>query len=180
MNATERITRLLTEVADPVHRQLNQIRLIKENFDLRTLTDEIAANSTLINPEYRLFVYCPDESFPVYADRFRIAQVLTNLMNNAVKYSPQNKEIEVYLEQTETYVKLKIIDHGIGLNKDEHTKVFQKFYRAESAPKHVAGFGIGLFLCSEIIMRHGGKIGIESLKGEQGTCFYFTLPINVQ
>jgi len=178
LSSTERITRLLTEIADPANRHLNQIRLIKEDFDLRTLTDEIAANSTLINPDYHLSVYCPDKAFPVHADRFRIAQVLTNLMNNAIKYSPENKNIEIYLNQTETNVKLKIIDHGIGLNEDEHAKVFQKFYRAASAPKHVAGFGIGLFLCSEIIMRHGGRIGIESLKDVQGTCFYFTLPIN--
>ncbi|MCC8409128.1 PAS domain-containing sensor histidine kinase [Mucilaginibacter sp. UR6-1] len=176
LGSTERITRLLTEIADPAHRHLNQIRLSREHFDLRTLIDEIAGNAMLINPEYTIEIFCTGKSFMVLADRFRIGQVLTNLVNNAIKYSPDHKHVDIRLSTEDSWNKVQVIDSGIGINKDEHAKVFQKFYRTGSGSKIAGGFGIGLYLSSEIITRHGGQIGIEEKKQGAGTEFYFTLP----
>jgi signal transduction histidine kinase len=115
----------------------------------------------------------------VFADRYRIGQVLTNLVNNAVKYSPERKDVEITIGTHNHDVKVLVKDYGIGLAKNEYQQVFKKFYRAPSTPKNIPGFGIGLFLSAEIIIRHGGIIGVEQSESKNGTCFYFTLPVVV-
>ena len=177
LGSVERITRLLNEMADPVNLYSNQIRLAKDYFDLNALSEEIAGNAMLINPDYKITVSTTNIDSLVFADRYRIGQVLTNLVNNAIKYSPERKDVEVTIGTHKNDVKVLVKDHGIGLAKSEHQKVFKKFYRATSTPKNIPGFGIGLFLSAEIIIRHGGIIGVEESESPGGTCFYFTLPI---
>ncbi|WP_295712609.1 PAS domain-containing sensor histidine kinase [Mucilaginibacter sp.] len=179
LGSVERITRLLNEMADPINLYSNQIRLAKDYFDLNALGEEIAGNTMLINPDYRIQVLTTNIDSLVFADRYRIGQVLTNLINNAVKYSPECKDVEVSIGTYNNEIKVQVKDYGIGLPKSEHHKVFKKFYRASSTPKNIPGFGIGLFLSAEIIIRHGGLIGVEENENEteNGTCFYFTLPI---
>ncbi|WP_184546492.1 PAS domain-containing sensor histidine kinase [Mucilaginibacter sp. FT3.2] len=177
LGSVERITRLLNEMADPANLYSNQIRLAKDYFDLNALGEEIAGNAMLINPDYKIQVATTNIDSLVFADRYRIGQVLTNLVNNAVKYSPECKEVEVYIGTHNNEIKVQVKDYGIGLAKSEHHKVFQKFYRASSTPKNIPGFGIGLFLSAEIIIRHGGLIGVDDEELANGTCFYFTLPI---
>jgi len=177
LGSVERITRLLNEMADPANLYSNQIRLAKDYFDLNALSEEIAGNAMLINPDYKIKVSTTNIDSLVFADRYRIGQVLTNLVNNAVKYSPERKDVEISIETHDNAVKVLVKDHGIGLPKSEHQKVFKKFYRATSTPQNIPGFGIGLFLSAEIIIRHGGLIGVKESEAENGTCFYFTLPI---
>jgi PAS domain S-box-containing protein len=177
LGSVERLTRLLKEMADPANLYSNQIRLAKDYFDLNALSEEIAGNAMLINPDYRIKVSTTNIDALVFADRYRIGQVLTNLVNNAVKYSPERKDVEISIGTHNNAVKVLVKDHGIGLAKSERHNVFKKFYRAASTPQNIPGFGIGLFLSSEIIIRHGGLIGVEDDEAENGTCFYFTLPI---
>ncbi|MDB4919380.1 ATP-binding protein [Mucilaginibacter sp.] len=177
LGSVERITRLLNEMADPVNLYSNQIRLAKDYFDLNALGEEIAGNAMLINPDYRIQVSTTNIDSLVFADRYRIGQVLTNLVNNAVKYSPECKNVEVAIETHNNEVKVVVKDYGIGLAASEHQKVFKKFYRATTTPKNIPGFGIGLFLSAEIIIRHGGLIGVQENDSQTGTCFYFTLPV---
>jgi PAS domain S-box-containing protein len=176
LGSVERITRLLNEMADPANLS-NHIKLAKDSFDLNALGEEIAANAMLINPEYNIRVATTNDKNLVFADRYRIGQVLTNLVNNAVKYSPDCTNIVVYIGANDKEVKVQVKDFGIGLPKSEHHKVFQKFYRATSTPQNIPGFGIGLFLSAEIIIRHGGIIGVDDDELANGTCFYFTLPV---
>jgi len=176
LGSVERINRLLNEMADPVNLYSNQIRLAKDYFDLSALGEEIAGNAMLINPDYKIQVSTTNIDSLVFADRYRIGQVLTNLVNNAVKYSPERKVVEISIGTHNSAVKVLVKDYGIGLAKSEHHKVFKKFYRATTTPKNIPGFGIGLFLSAEIIIRHGGLIGVEDIEPESGTCFYFTLP----
>jgi PAS domain S-box-containing protein len=177
LGSVERITRLLNEMADPVNLYSNQIRLAKDYFDLNALAEEIAGNAMLINPDYKITVSTTNIDSLVFADRYRIGQVLTNLINNAVKYSPECKDVVVAIETHNNEVKVQVKDYGIGLAKSEYHNVFKKFYRVTTAPKNIPGFGIGLFLSAEIIIRHGGLIGVEDNKSKKGTCFYFTLPV---
>jgi len=113
----------------------------------------------------------------LYGDETRIEQVLVNYLTNAVKYSPDRKEIDI-----ETSVRrdgrlfVEVRDYGIGIRKDHQANIFSKFYRVEESAGRFQGLGIGLYICAEIIRRHEGEYGVESEPG-QGSAFYFSVPI---
>jgi len=113
----------------------------------------------------------------VNADREKIGQVISNLISNAIKYSPKGSVVEVKCEAHGTDAEVSVIDAGIGIGKKDQPKIFQRFYRVENdAMKHVAGFGIGLYLSSEIIQRHKGKIWVTSAE-RKGSTFHFSIPL---
>ncbi len=114
----------------------------------------------------------------VFADEIRIEQVLINYFSNAIKYSPDKKEVHISTEITpENHLKVCVRDFGIGISKEKQKNLFRKFYRAEDTSTRFQGLGIGLYICSEIIKRHNGTIGVESEPNE-GSLFYFTLPVS--
>src|SRR5580704_2391127 len=113
----------------------------------------------------------------LYGDEMRIEQVIINYLTNAVKYSPENKEIHIETDigpDGRLWVRVK--DFGIGIRKDHQSNIFSKFYRVEEAANRFQGLGIGLYICAEIIRRHDGEYGVESEPGE-GSIFYFSVPI---
>lgn len=112
----------------------------------------------------------------VYGDKERIGQVINNLISNAIKYSPKGGEIKVITEELKNEIVIKIIDRGIGMDKDQLKKVFGRFFRAvDPESSTIPGLGMGLYISSEIIKHHGGKIWVESEKGK-GSTFFFTIP----
>lgn len=117
------------------------------------------------------------EHFPLLeVDPDRIAQVLRNLLDNAVKYSPQGGLIVVRGQVAEDEVTVSVADQGVGLTPEHLNRLFEKFLRARSTlTRHVVGSGLGLSICRSIVESHGGRIWAESQPG-QGTTFFFTLP----
>jgi signal transduction histidine kinase len=111
----------------------------------------------------------------ISGDRQRIEQVLLNLLSNAIKYSPGEKKVEVNSEKTEKELIIKIRDYGIGVPAEEQTNIFERFYRTKDISIHISGFGLGLYICRDIINRHYGKIWVES--AGKGSIFYFSLPL---
>jgi signal transduction histidine kinase len=111
----------------------------------------------------------------IIGDRQRIEQVLLNLLSNAIKYSPGENLIEVECEKTEKELIIKIRDFGIGIAKEEQLNIFERFYRTKDLSMHISGFGLGLYICRDIIRRHYGKIWVESTG--KGSVFHFSLPI---
>lgn len=110
------------------------------------------------------------------ADRQRIEQVLTNYISDAIKYSPGADKVVVRVTEQREKVKVEVMDFGVGIPEKEQNKIFQRFYRVEKTSQKFSGSGIGLFISSEIIKRHGGSFGLESKEGK-GSTFYFTLPL---
>jgi signal transduction histidine kinase len=102
--------------------------------------------------------------------------VLTNLLSNAVKYSPGQNKVIVYSTKTNDEVIIKIRDFGMGVPKEEQEYIFERFYRTKDIPITITGFGLGLYICRDIIERHKGKIWVET--EEKGSTFYFSLPLN--
>ncbi len=103
--------------------------------------------------------------------------MLVNLLTNAVKYSPETKDIIVQSVQSGTEVLVSVQDFGIGISKNDRQKIFERFYRVEGKDERkYSGFGIGLFIAFEIIQRHDGRIGVDSEPG-QGSTFFFSLPV---
>jgi PAS domain S-box-containing protein len=111
---------------------------------------------------------------PIIADRFRLGQVLNNLISNAVKYSPKGGTVTIHGQVTEGMLQVSVQDQGIGLTREQQTHLFEKFYRADASNTGILGTGLGLSISKLIIELHGGRIWVESEYGA-GTTVHFTL-----
>jgi signal transduction histidine kinase len=119
------------------------------------------------------------EHIVVEVDPQRLEQVLSNLLGNAIKYSPQGGPIAITLQEetAQQMVELSIQDHGIGIPADQQAQIFGRFMRAENVRAHgIGGTGLGLYLCRELVERQGGRIWFESVEGE-GSTFRVALPV---
>jgi two-component system sensor histidine kinase VicK len=153
-----------------------KIHLDMEIFDLDQLIMEIIEETkpTLQHQTLTLF---PCSAVSIYADREKIGSVISNLLSNAIKYSPKGKKIEVKTQVSEGIVEVSVKDEGMGIKPQALEKLFERFYRVETKhTQNISGFGIGLYLCAEILLHHSGKIWVESEIGV-GSTFYFSLPL---
>ena len=113
----------------------------------------------------------------VQADIAKLAQVMINLISNAIKYSPEHSTITIGYQRLGPAVKIYVTDRGIGISETDQKRLFERFYRVQNEQtRYKVGFGIGLYLVAEILRYHGSKILVESAPG-QGSSFYFQLPI---
>lgn len=151
------------------------LTLARQNFDLDELLTEIIDDIKItMNTHEIRFGPCPPVT--VVADKDKIGSVLTNLLNNAIKYSPKGKPIEVKCEMLPDGALVSVRDEGMGIPQQDVPHVFDRYFRVESKyMAHISGFGIGLYLSAEIIKQHQGKIWVES-EPEKGSTFYFSLP----
>jgi signal transduction histidine kinase len=112
----------------------------------------------------------------VSCDALRIEQVLTNLVSNAIKYSPRGGRVEVTLEQPGTEAILNVVDQGVGIPSDDQAHIFEPFRRSGASRELVPGAGLGLFVARRIVEAHGGRIEVESRPGA-GSTFRVHLPL---
>ena len=119
----------------------------------------------------------PGENRTIFGDRNKIGQVITNLLENAAKYSPAGTVILVKTLPKENTLQLSVTDTGIGIPKAQLNKIFERFFRVTNETENTySGLGLGLYISSEILKRHNGSIGVESEEGK-GSVFYFELPV---
>ncbi|HEK20449.1 MULTISPECIES: PAS domain-containing sensor histidine kinase [unclassified Mucilaginibacter] len=116
-----------------------------------------------------------DNNLEAFADKQKTEQVLVNFINNAVKYAPDAKKININFSAQAGAVKIAVQDFGEGIPADKIPHLFERYYRVDSSGVQYSGLGLGLYICAEIVERHGGKIGVNSRLG-QGSTFWFTLP----
>jgi PAS domain S-box-containing protein len=116
-----------------------------------------------------------DTDIEICADEQLIDQVIVNLINNAVKYAPDSKEIVISVQPEEKFVRVSVTDFGPGIPPEKLPHIFERYYRIDTGTTQFSGLGLGLYICAEIIEKHGGKIGVESKRGE-GSTFWFMLP----
>lgn len=153
-----------------------KIQLHKTFFNLDELVKEIINDTMLVSPNHFITLPCCD-SIHIYADREKISQVVTNFLSNADKYSPKGQLIEVKCQLVNDLAKVSVKDEGMGIKPHYIERLFERYFRIESKhTSNISGFGIGLYLCSEIIQHHNGKIGVDSEIGK-GSTFWFTLPL---
>jgi PAS domain S-box-containing protein len=172
-----KLTRLVSELLDLSRIESGKLELRKTEFDLSDLVEEIVQDARHTTSRHAIIIHNDFEG-SIYADKDRISQVLLNLLTNAIKYSPDADNVEVYVNRDKGDAVIKVKDHGIGIDKKEHPRIFERFYRVEGKSEQTyPGFGIGLFIANEIIQRHKGTISIKSEKGK-GAEFTVTLPLN--
>lgn len=127
--------------------------------------------------QHTLQLLGPDEPVIIEGDALRLEQVLQNLIDNAIKYSPQGGPIIVRLEHQGRQVAISVSDRGIGIPPDALPHLFNRFYRVSSAgTRQVSGMGLGLYVVKEIVTLHGGSIQIDSREGD-GSTFTVVLPV---
>jgi signal transduction histidine kinase len=171
-----KLTTLVTDLLDVSKIEAGKLQMHIENFDLVELVAESVDNFRHITVSHAIEFETTKAPIYVNGDRTRIEQVMVNFLTNAVKYSPEAKDIEVQMKRTDSDVIVSVHDKGIGVAEDQLDKLFSRFYRADELPGTISGLGIGLYISKEIIQRHGGKIWVESELG-RGSAFYFSLPI---
>ena len=175
----------VNKMADLIHGFLDlsklesgKLQLKITAFDMNELIKDTILETSLLSPG-RIIKFVQKKELSVYADSEKISQVISNFLSNAFKYSDKETPIIVTSAKKNGCILVSVTDKGIGIKPKDQEKLFQRFYRVESEKmKNISGFGIGLYLASEIIQRHKGTIGVESEEG-RGATFYFTLPENV-
>lgn len=138
---------------------------------------EVVAQFEKEAADHRFSTNLPAAGFNVFADRFKLAQILENLLNNAVKFSPAGSEIVVSGAVMDDCFQVMVADAGVGIAPEKQAYIFEKFFRVDASNTALSGFGLGLYLVKRIVEAHGGKIWVESALG-RGSTFFFTLPIN--
>jgi two-component system phosphate regulon sensor histidine kinase PhoR len=149
-----------------------EIDLKKEHFDLKQLTEEVIKTMQLQLQKKKatLNFVAEGESFSIEADKLHITSVVYNLVDNALKYSPDQPEINISLSEKRNTLELKVSDNGIGIPAEYKEKIFDKFFRVPHGNTHnIKGYGLGLSYVYHVIQKHNGSIDIESEEGKGST-----------
>jgi signal transduction histidine kinase len=142
-----------------------------------TLVRQVTEDIELTTPELICTLDLPSEPVIVKADPQLVRQVITNLIDNAVKYSPEEPRVEVKVAPAGEEALTSVRDFGIGIPEEEQAHIYERFYRASNVGSRSRnGMGLGLFITRDIVQRHGGRIWLESAPNA-GSTFYFTLPV---
>ncbi len=174
----ERLARLTGTILDVSRLDLGSMQLQMEGLDLGALVQEVTGRMQITTDRHTITVHYRGrgESLAVLGDAGRLEQVLGNLVANAVKYSPGGGEVRVEIGREGDQVVVAVQDQGIGIPAEQQGLIFGRFYRAKNVSQPgFSGLGLGLYLASEILARHGGRIWVDSQPGA-GSTFYFSLP----
>jgi two-component system CheB/CheR fusion protein len=170
----DKLIELIKDLLEVTKIQTGKLELKKTRFILDELITDVCEDLQVQSDQHRLIIE-GEKIIAVYADRNRMEQVIINLITNAVKYSPGGEKVIINVSSHNHEVKIAISDFGIGIAKDKLPFLFDRFYRVDDASQRYSGLGLGLYISAEIVRRHNGVIGIESVQG-QGSTFWFTIP----
>ena len=171
----DKLNDLIADLLDISKIESGKLKFNNKYFNLNTLLDSILEIIHQSNPEFKIIKTGTIDQ-EIFADEMRIEQVIVNFLTNAIKYAPGTNEVHVNVSVEDERVTVSVRDFGIGIHPDQQQNVFDKFYRVEETAIHFQGLGIGLYISSEIISRHGGTVGVNSIFGE-GSEFYFNIPL---
>jgi signal transduction histidine kinase len=170
------LTALISDLLNLSKMKRGGLQLAISEFELIAVVEEIVERIQIVNPSHTIEITKCD-NLKISGDRERLGQVVTNFLTNAVKYAPQSKKIQVTCSCDANTITVSVRDYGIGIKEENQQKIFKRFYREEGRDENTfPGFGIGLYIAADIIKKHMGEIGVNSIKGE-GATFYFTLPV---
>lgn len=173
-----KMTTMINGFLDISRLESGKIHIDRQWFDLSDLL-KAAEEETKATVDSHITIFEPIRSVQVNADRDKIEQVIHNLISNAVKYSPAGSTICISCTSDDRFAYVSVKDQGKGIKAEDIAHIFDRYYRVESEEmQSISGFGIGLYLCSEIITHHHGFISVESNPGS-GSDFVFSLPLNM-
>ena len=176
---SERLTAIVDALLNVARLDTGDLQVNLAPIDVRPVLDEVVAGATAdAGANGRRFVLdVPPEPLPAEADREKVRQVVQNLLDNAVKYSPDGGAVRVTVAQVGTRIRFRIEDQGLGIPPAEQGHIFEKFFRLDpNLTRGVGGTGLGLYICRELVQRMHGRIWVTS-DGRRGSSFFVELPV---
>jgi signal transduction histidine kinase len=178
VDQTEQLDRLIGDLLLASSLEAGALTLRPERLDLVEKAKACVEEARAASGRHAVRVEAPDGPVVGTWDPDRLSQVLRNLLGNALKYSPDGGEIVVRVEDRGTEAEVAVRDQGLGIESEALSKLFGRFYRAESVAQAIHGIGLGLYVTKELVEAHGGRIWAESGGAGQGSTFRFTLPLS--
>ncbi|MFZ2493184.1 MAG: ATP-binding protein [Thermoanaerobaculia bacterium] len=176
LDQIDRMARLILELLDVSRIETGRLEIRREEIEWPQFVGEVVQRHRAAVSERSFHVNGPNGRRTVIGDRDRLEQVLGNLVENAVKYSPDGSDITIAVDDRGGQVVTSVTDRGIGIPADEMSQVFERFHRGRHVSStNFGGLGLGLYITKQIVERHGGSIWVESREGS-GTTFFFSLP----
>jgi signal transduction histidine kinase len=173
----DRLHRLITDLLDLSRIQAGRVAMSIGPVDLADLAEEVVERNRTRSPEHAISADFPDDFPIIRGDREKLRQALGNLLDNAIKYSPDGGRIVVRGVGEPSSVLLAVEDEGIGLPREELEHVFERFHRVDTRlSRTTQGVGLGLYICKVIVEAHGGTVWAESRGPGQGSVFTIRLP----
>ena len=171
-----RLTKLLADLLDISKMQTGKVAYSKAVFDFNAWVHDIINDIQRASPQH-VIALTRDTECKIIGDQDRLSQVFINLLTNAIKFSPKAERVDVIIRPVSDIVTVSVRDYGIGIAKEHHSRIFERFYRVTSSHDNTfPGLGIGLYISHEIIRAHEGKIWVESEEGK-GSTFFVSLPL---
>jgi len=174
---SERLLKLVNDILDVSRLDTDTMRFEMEKIDTSDILNEIVEDMKPVieGKNLKFVTNIPKELPNIVGDKYRLSQVLKNLLGNAIKFTDHGS-ISIEVEKNKEYIIIAVKDTGVGISKDELKKIFNKFYQAYTGDdRKNEGTGLGLFICKEILQKHNGEIWVESELG-RGSQFYIKLP----
>ena len=168
----DKLTHLIGDLLDVSKTNSGQLSYDFETINFNDVVIE-TVNVLQLSTSHQLRLNLGEPTF-VLADKNRLGQVITNLVSNAVKYSPHSLDVDIYTEKSNGRIRLCVRDYGIGIPVSEQSKLFSRFFRVSE--NNYPGLGLGLYICKEIIRRHSGTMSFETEEGK-GSTFCFSIPV---
>ncbi len=175
-NQIEKLQKLIEDLLDVSKIESGKLQFNMHDFDFDQLLKSVIETVQQTHPNCTI-TQMGDARVRIVADEARIEQVISNFLSNAIKYSPDCQKVDVETVVADGQLTVMVKDYGIGIQKEKQLRIFEKFFRAEESANRFTGLGIGLYICAEIIRRHGGSFGVDSEPGK-GSNFYFTIPVH--
>ncbi|MEO7315243.1 MAG: PAS domain S-box protein [Ginsengibacter sp.] len=173
-NQTLKLSNLINNLFEVSKIQAGKLTLDYSSFDMNELVDELIGDIQQTTNIHRI-IFHPTPGISVTADHYKMQQVIINLLSNSIKYMTSPGDIILKIDKRNDEVIFSVKDEGIGIPKFEIDKIFQRFYRVSGSASSFSGSGVGLYISSEIIKAHNGKLWAES-EIEKGSTFYFSIP----
>lgn len=174
---TDRLNRLVGNLLDMSRIESGALHLTRSWQDLDELITEVVDRMRPLMADHALTIDVPADLPPILLSYTQIDQVLTNLLENAVKYTPAGTPVAIAVHEQGQQVRITVRDRGPGIPPGMEARIFEKFVRTTAPERHADGTGLGLAICKGIVEAHGGKIWVEPVPGG-GAAFHFTLPMS--
>ena len=175
ISETEHLNKLVSDMLSVSNLQSNNVQMNMETFDLVKAARSVYESFLVLESDGFEIHFHPCKTAYVVGDRTRLTQVMTNFVSNAVKYSGDNKYIDIKLTKSSKKVTFHCIDHGVGIPSDEIGHVWDKYYRTSANHERgIEGTGLGLAIVKGLLNLHGAKYGVESEEGK-GSDFWFEM-----
>ena len=172
----DRLHRLITDLLDLSRIQAGRVAMSISPVDLADLCEAVAEHNRTRAPQHTITTDFPADFPLVPGDREKLRQALGNLVDNAIKYSPDGGRVALRVEPANGNVRFVISDEGLGIPASEHRRIFEKFYRLDpDMTRGIGGTGLGLYICRELVRRVNGRIWVESHEG-RGSAFHVEIP----